>query len=282
MFQDLIKKLSINNHGKPDPNQIRLFMLGDVYAKPGRRCLAELLPGLRKSKSLDLVVANSENAAGGLGLSAKLAEDILGYGVDVITTGNHVWKKKDLVGVLKTEPRVIRPLNYPSPAPGCGYAIRTLPCRSRIAVVNLEGRVYGGDLDCPFKAMDRLLDGPLAGIKTILVDFHAEATSEKKAMAYHLKGRVSALVGTHTHVQTADQRILDEHTAYMTDLGMTGPHDSVIGMDPETALYRFKTARPNNMKAATKDPRLQGAFITIDKKSGKALKIERLDLALRG
>jgi hypothetical protein len=151
-----------------------------------------------------------------------------------------------------------------------------------VAVVNLEGRVYGGNLDCPFKAMDRLLEGPLAGIKIIVVDFHGEATSEKKAMAYHLKERVSALVGTHTHIQTADEQILDEHTAYITDLGMTGPHDSVIGMDSETALYRFKTARPSNMKAATKDPRMQGAFITIEKESGKALKIERLNLALKG
>jgi metallophosphoesterase (TIGR00282 family) len=258
---------------------LTLLFIGDVFGSPGRRCLNELCPKLRERFSPDVVVANGENAAGGLGLSAKLAGEMFVSGVDVITSGNHAWKHKDLIPLMEKEPRLLRPANYPPEAPGAGYVVLQA-AGTEVAVVNLEGRIFMSPLDCPFRLMDELLAGPLAGIKNICVDFHAEATSEKQAFAWHVDGRVSAVIGTHTHVQTADERILPQGTAFITDLGLTGPHESVIGMDPQTAVERIISQRPLRFKVGKKDLRLQGALVKIDQPTGKAQSIERLSLSL--
>jgi metallophosphoesterase (TIGR00282 family) len=255
-----------------------LLMIGDIFGSVGRRSLKRHLPGLIKEHRLDLVVANGENAAGGLGITAKVAGDIFQQGVQVITTGNHVWKQKDLIGYIDSEPRLLRPANYPDENPGQGYIITRTGSGAKVAVVNLEGRVFMSTLGCPFVTMDRLLDGPLKEADFILVDFHAEATSEKQALAYYLDGRVTAIVGTHTHVQTADERILPQGSAYITDLGMTGPHDSVIGMNPPTAIKRFITQRPQGFKVSSRDPWLQGAIIKAEVSAGRAESIHRISL----
>jgi len=256
---------------------LKVLFIGDVFGSPGRRCVEKLASPLRERWSLDFMVANGENAAGGLGLTAKLAGELLDCGVDVITTGNHVWKQKDLAPFLKNEPRVIRPANYPPGAPGAGYLLLRAKSGLRVGVVNLEGRLFMSALDDPFRVMDELLAGPLKGVPVVCVDFHAEATSEKQALAWHLDGCVSAVVGTHTHVQTADQRILPGGTAYITDLGLTGPHDSVIGMDPATAITRIASQRPLRFKVAKNNLRLQGALVRIDEKTGRAAEISRVD-----
>lgn len=256
---------------------LNFLFIGDVFGSPGRKCVEKLAPVLRDRWDLDLIVANGENAAGGIGLTGRLARELLDYGVDALTTGNHVWKHKDLVPLLKQDPRVLRPENYPPDAPGSGYVVLTTKGGVSVAVVNLEGRLFMSALDDPFRTMDRLLKGPLKDVAVVCVDFHAEATSEKQALAWHLDGRVSAVVGTHTHVQTADQRILSGGTAYITDLGLTGPHDSVLGMDPKTAVTRIATQRPLRFKVAKEDPRLQGALVRIDEKTGKAAEITRVD-----
>ena len=256
----------------------KLLFIGDIFGSTGRNCLAKLLPEIMERYEPHLVVANGENAAGGLGISAKLAKEILGLGVQVITTGNHVWKQKDLIGYIGSQPRLLRPANYPPENPGQGYYITQAADGARVAVVNLEGRVFMSPLACPFHTMDNLLDETLREADFICVDFHAEATSEKLALAHYLDGRVTALVGTHTHVQTADERVLSGGTAYITDLGMTGPHDSVIGMNAPTAIKRFITQRPQGFKVSRKDPWLQGALVQAEVESGKAVSIERISL----
>jgi metallophosphoesterase (TIGR00282 family) len=254
----------------------RVLFIGDVFGAPGRKCLEDLLPGLKKRLDLDLVVANGENAAGGLGLSGRVAREMFMLGVDVITTGNHVWKQKDLLPLLEEEPHVLRPANYPPGTPGRGWVMARDRRGRSLAVVNLEGRTFMSSLDCPFSALEALLAGPLKRADAVLVDMHAEATSEKQALAWHFRGRVSAVVGTHTHVQTADERLLAGGTAYITDLGMTGPQESVIGMDPASAVERFLTQRPVRFLVAKGDPWLMGAVVTLDPASGRALGIERV------
>ena len=258
-------------------------MVGDVFGAPGRRCLAELVPLMRERWDLELVVVNGENAAGGLGLTAALAREMLGGGVDVITTGNHVWRHRDLADFMTREPRVLRPANYPPGAPGKGCLVARGARGTSVAVINLEGRVSMTPLDCPFREADRLLaQEDVATASLRLVDFHAEATSEKMAMGRHLAGRVSAVCGTHTHVQTADAKLLAGGTAYLTDLGLTGPHDSIIGMKASAALKRFLSQRHHPFAVASGDVRLQGALLELDETTGQALSITRVDEAWEG
>jgi len=253
-----------------------VLFIGDIFGAPGRKCLNKLLPSLKKYLILDLVVANGENASGGLGLSQRVAQEIFIFGVDVITSGNHVWKQRDLIPLLEKEPHVLRPANYPVSAPGQGWLIVHTKNGYSVAIVNLEGRTFMNSLNCPFMTLENLLVGPLKDITSICVDMHAEASSEKQALAWYFKGRISAVLGTHTHVQTADERILTGGTAYITDLGMTGAQDSVIGMNPTTAIERFISQRPTYFKVAKNNLWLMGAVIEINPVSGRALSIERV------
>ena len=257
---------------------LRVLMLGDVFGSPGRRCLEARLMDLRRRHQVELVVANGENAAGGLGITPPLARELWGAGVDIITTGNHVFKQKEIIPFLDQEPNILRPANFPPQTPGRGWQVWECASGVRVGVLNLQGLVYMDPLDCPFRTADQVLAGELAGVKVILVDMHAEATSEKQALAWYLDGRVSALVGTHTHVQTADQKILPRGTAYISDLGLTGAQNSVIGLDPEAAIKRFMSRMPTRFKVSKKEPRLQGVLLEIDPESGRAQAIQRLDL----
>ncbi len=241
---------------------MNIFMIGDIVSGPGRSVVRDYLAG---RDDLDFVVANGENAAGGLGITEQIAFQLQEYGVDVITTGNHVWKKTDFVDRLEEDPEplnTLRPLNYPAPAPGPGY--RSYRCDGTdILVVNLQGRTFMEPIDCPFERIDNLLEERDEDV--ILVDFHAEATSEKRAMAQYLDGRVTAVVGTHTHVQTADEQILADGTAYLTDLGMTGPYNSTIGVRHELARKRFLTGRPTRFKVEKRGPRMiNGLIVSLD------------------
>ena len=231
-----------------------------------------LVPTLRDEHRIDLVVANGENAAGGFGITPATAKEIFSSGVDIITTGDHVWDKSEAIGYLDDEPKVLRPLNFPPGVPGVGhYAYKN------VQVVNLMGRVFmRNDLDCPFRTMDALLENSPQPLVTI-VDFHAEATSEKQALGWYLDGRVSAVVGTHTHVATADHRILPNGTAYVSDLGMAGPYNSVIGDEPEDVLFRFLKQMPKRLNVADGPVRLNSVLIEIDDSSGLATSIQRLD-----
>ena len=257
---------------------LRLLFVGDVVGAPGRRILKARLRSLRAEVGADLAVVNGENAAGGAGITHATAAEIFSAGADVITTGNHVWDKKDAVPLLEKNARVLRPANYPEGTPGTGVAVVEaggVP----VAVVNLMGRVFMASIDDPFRAADRILGSLAAVTKVVLVDFHAEATSEKTALGWYLDGRVSALVGTHTHVATADARVLPGGTAYMTDAGMTGPRRSVIGVKTEQAIERFLTQRPLTYETAEGDVRLSAVVIEVDPATGRASSIERLEVA---
>lgn len=248
-------------------------MVGDVIGKPGRHAVKGLLPGLRRDHGLDLVIANGENAAGGFGLTPATAQELFAAGVDIITSGNHIWDQKEIIPHLDGDLPILRPLNYPPAAPGRGYLIR-----GGVLVVNLIGRTFMGSYDCPFRSMDRLLTELTKLPPVVIVDFHAEATSEKAAMGWYLDGRVSAVLGTHTHVPTADPRLLPKGTAYVSDVGMTGPLNSIIGDDPETVLARFLTAMPNRLQVADGPVVLNSVVVDIDEASGRATAICRLDL----
>ena len=248
-------------------------MIGDVVGRPGRTAVSNLLPDLRDELGLDLVVANGENAAGGFGLTADTAKELLSSGVDVITSGNHIWDQKEIVPHLDGPLPILRPLNYPPSTPGRGH-LRL----GDVIVVNVLGRVFVGDRDCPFRTVDALLDGLDERPAAIVVDMHAEATSEKAAMGWFLDGRVSAVVGTHTHVPTADARILPQGTAFVSDLGMVGPTDSIIGVEPADALERFLTQTPQRLKVAKDGPvNFNSVLVEIDETSGKAIDIARVD-----
>lgn len=250
---------------------MQVLSVGDIIGKPGREALKQLLPGLRQQYGIDLVVANGENAAGGFGLTPETAREMLDCGVDVITSGNHIWAQKEIVPYLEGDTPVLRPMNYPSGAPGRGYIVR-----GRALVVNIIGRTFMQAYDCPFRGMDRLLAELPDRPRIIIVDFHAEATSEKSAMGLYLDGRVSALLGTHTHVGTTDMRILPRGTAFVSDIGMTGPVDSVIGMEPEEVLQTFLSQRPHRFVVARGRVAFNGILVNIDDASGRATKMERL------
>jgi 2',3'-cyclic-nucleotide 2'-phosphodiesterase len=251
---------------------MKILVIGDIVGRPGRQAVHKLLPGLRQEFGLDMVIANGENAAGGFGISVSTAEELLGDGVDVITSGNHIWAQKDIFPYLddKNMP-ILRPLNYPPGAPGRGYLLT-----SRVMVVNLIGRTFMTDVDCPFRGMDRLLEEVKTRPPVIIVDFHAEATSEKVALGRYFEGRVSAVLGTHTHIGTIDSKVLPGGTAYVTDIGMTGPSDSVIGDDVQTVIERFLTMMPVRLTVGKGTPVLNSVMVEVDETSGKATKIERI------
>ena len=256
---------------------MNILMIGDVLGRPGRWALNTILPGMRSEYQLDLVIANAENAAGGLGVTLDTAQELLKAGIDVLTSGNHVWDKKEIIPHLDTDLPLLRPLNYPPGVPGRGYLTA-----DRVLVVNLTGRVFMGNFDCPFRAMDHLLGSQGTRPPVIIVDFHAEATSEKGAMGWYLDGRVSAVIGTHTHIATADTRLLPRGTAYATDVGMTGPLDSVIGDNPEDVLQRFLTAMPFRLSVGTGKVIFNGILLDVDEVTGRARSITRLSREVDG
>lgn len=246
-------------------------------AGAGRRAIKLLLPRLIDQHRIDIVIANAENAAGGSGITHDTAKELLDQEIAVLTGGNHTWRYKEAAQLLdKAADRVLRPLNYPDGTPGRGWTVCETAAGIKVGVLNLQGRVFMDPLPSPFEAADRALEQLREQTRVIFVDFHGEATSEKRAMGWYLDGRVSALVGTHTHVQTADEEVLPGGTAYLTDAGMTGPYDSVIGMQKELVLRRFLTLRPTSFSPAKNDVRLCGALIEIDEASGRALSIERI------
>lgn len=248
-------------------------MIGDVIGKPGRQTVQKLLPGLRQQYKLDMVMANAENAAGGLGLTLATAEELLDAGVDVLTSGNHIWDRREIIPYLDEDMPILRPLNYPPGVPGRGYI-----ATDKALVVNLIGRTFIGNFDCPFRAMDQLLSEFKDRQPVIIVDFHAEATSEKMAMGRYLDGRVSAVLGTHTHIGTIDAQLLHQGTAYVTDIGMTGPADSIIGDETESVLQRFLTMLPHRLSVGTGKTIFNAVLVSIDDESGKATSIDRIDL----
>ncbi len=252
---------------------MRILMVGDVIGRPGRRAVRALVPGLRQEYGIDLVIANGENAAGGLGLTRETVEELFESDVDVITSGNHIWAQREIIPALDSDLAILRPLNYPPGVPGHGYLIK-----GETLVVNLLGRTFIGNFDCPFRAMDQLLE-ELADNKppVIIVDFHAEATSEKVAMGWHLDGRVSAVLGTHTHVGTVDARLLPKGTAFITDVGMTGPLDSVIGDDTDAVLMRFLTQLPHRISVGKGSVILNSVLVEIEEATGRTKHISRID-----
>jgi 2',3'-cyclic-nucleotide 2'-phosphodiesterase len=258
---------------------MKLLFIGDIVGRPGRDLVRVGVGALVAHHGIDLVIANGENSAGGNGITREIGDSLIAQGVDVITSGNHVWDKKEVFEYIGVEPRLIRPVNYPD-APGRGtYVARTADGRG-VGVLNVMGRVHMGNLDDPFRAADREVTALAERTRVIFVDFHAEATSEKIAMGWFLDGRVTAVVGTHTHVQTADARVLPGGTAYITDVGMTGPHDGVIGVEKAPVIQKFLSGMPTRFEAASGDPKLHGVIVTADEVTGKATGITRLSLTL--
>ena len=252
---------------------MRILMIGDVVGRPGRRAVREFLPGLCHDYGIGLVIANGENSAGGIGITSDTAKELFDCGVDVITTGNHVWAKKEIIPYLDGELPILRPLNFPPGVPGRGF----LEVKD-VLIVNLIGRVFIGEFDCPFRAMDCLLSEINKDPKIIIVDFHAEATSEKVAMGRYLDGRVSAVLGTHTHIGTADACIFPQGTAYVTDVGMVGPVDSVIGVDAESAIRSFLTGMPHRFFMGEGTASFDAVLVDVDEVTGKAIKIKRIQM----
>ncbi len=257
---------------------MRILFIGDVFGKPGRRIIQEKLHGLLQEHRIDFCVANVENAAAGFGITPEIAEEFLRSEIDLLTSGNHIWDKRVIIPYIAEQPRLLRPQNYPTSSPGTGVYIGDSHCGVRLGVVNLQGRVFMPLTDCPFSVGAAAVERIRKETKVVLVDFHAEATSEKQAFAWYVDGQVSAVVGTHTHVQTADERILPNGTAFITDLGMTGPYDSVIGSIPDFALERFVRQMPSRLEPASGNPRLCGAIIEIDESTGRAMSIMRINV----
>lgn len=255
---------------------MKILFVGDVVGRTGRNALSIRLGRLVDRHEVDLVVVNGENAAAGFGLTLDIVREFFDLGVDVITSGNHIWDKKEIFEHLDREPRLLRPANYPPGLPGRGSGVYETSAGIPVGVINLEGRVFMNNLECPFRCADALIDDLRRQTPIILVDFHAEATSEKVAMGHYLNGRVSAVVGTHTHVQTADEQILSGGTAYLTDAGMTGSLDAVIGIRKELAIERFLTQLPVRFEVAKKDPVLCGVLFTIDEDTGRAQAVQRI------
>jgi metallophosphoesterase (TIGR00282 family) len=253
---------------------VKILFIGDIFGSPGRRIVADHVEDIVKSNQIDLAIANAENAAGGFGITPAIAEDLFALGLDVLTSGNHVWDKRELYDYLNRQPRLLRPANYPE---GPGHGVVTVRARNGVecSVINLQGRTYMPSTDCPFRKADCLLSQIDPAVKVKFVDFHAEVTSEKMAMGWYLDGRVSAVVGTHTHVPTADTRILPGGTAYQTDCGMTGPYRSVIGVDTDTILQRFLSGLPVRMEAAKHGVELHSVIVDVDEETGKARAVRR-------
>lgn len=258
---------------------MRLLFIGDIFGKPGREIARKAIPALVEAHDIDLVIANVENAAAGFGITGDLADAILGFGADVMTTGNHVWDKKEVLDYIPRQPKLLRPANFPAGTPGRGSWLGQTRTGEPVAVLNLMGRIFMSPLDDPFALALKEVEALKARARVVFVDFHAEATSEKVAMGWHLDGRATAVVGTHTHVQTADERVLPKGTAYLTDVGMTGPHDSIIGVTIEAALGRFTSGMPSRFEAAAGGARLNAVIVTADAASGRATAITRVNLS---
>ncbi len=259
---------------------MRILFIGDIVGKAGRRAIEGSLARCVVDHRVDFTVANGENAAGGMGITPVIASEFLDLGIDVLTSGNHIWAKKEILPFLDEEERLLRPANYPDGVPGRGAGIFRLGNGKTIGILNLEGRVFMKNLECPFRVGEREAEKLRKETKVILVDFHAEATSEKMALAWFLNGKVSAVLGTHTHVQTADERILTGGTAYVTDVGMTGPLASVIGIRRQIAVERFLTQIPRKFDVGTEEIELQGVMVDVEEETGKARRIERLRVPL--
>lgn len=247
---------------------MRILFFGDIVGKPGRLVLRKRLPSLREEHQADLVIANGENASGGIGLSGDTMRELFSAGIDILTSGNHIWKHKEMYSLLNNEPRIIRPANYPHGAPGNGLVIHELPDGKKIAVMNLLGRTFMDDIDCPFSKADTLLATIPEDVTVRIIDFHAEATSEKKALSFYVDGKVSAVIGTHTHVQTADAMILQKGTGYITDAGMCGVEESCLGMDPKVIIDRFMTGLPQRFKIAKGTAHINGLFMDVNEETG--------------
>lgn len=255
---------------------MRLLMIGDIVGRSGRRAVKVNVSSLKREFDLDLVIANGENAAGGNGITKEVAQELFSSGVDVLTMGNHVWNKKEAYVYIDRETRIVRPANYPPGTPGIGANVYDTRRKVQVAVINLAGRVFLQAIDCPFRKADEMIARMKEKARVVVVDFHAEATSEKIAMGWFLDGRVSAVVGTHTHVQTADERILPGGTAYITDLGMTGPWNSVIGVKKEIIIDKFVTQLPQRFEVATGAFQFNGVVIDVDEETGEATSIKRI------
>ncbi len=258
---------------------MKVVFLGDIIGKPGRNALIRKLDILIRENEADMIIANGENAAGGIGISPGTCDSLFEMGVDMVTSGNHIFKKKEIIDYLDLEPRLLKPANYPPGTPGKGYYIFEVEKLGglKVAVINICGRVFVENLDCPFRTIDRILEYIKEKTPVIIVDIHAEVTSEKVAMGWFLDGRVSAVIGTHTHIQTADERVLPGGTAYITDVGMVGPRDSVIGVKKENIIKRFLTQMPQQFTVAKEDVWINGVVIDIDEKNGKARQIIRIN-----
>lgn len=257
---------------------MKVIIIGDVVGKPGRKILAATLTKLKERHEAEFVVANVENAAEGAGVVPKVGDEILNAGVDVMTSGNHIFDKREVIQYIENQPRLLRPANYAPDAPGKGLWLGSTASGTQVAVINIQGRVFMPPTDCPFRTADRLLAEIGKRASVIIVDHHAEATSEKLAMGRYLDGRVSVVVGTHTHVQTADEQILPGGTGYITDLGMTGPYDSVIGVESQLVITRFVRGLPIRYQTASQNPQLHGVVVEIDERTGKSVGIIRLQV----
>lgn len=259
---------------------MNILVIADIVGRPGRRAVKVLLPGLQKEKNIDFVIANAENAAGGRGLTRQVMNELLGSGIDVLTMGNHVWDNKEIFSFVDDEFRLVRPVNFPPYCPGQGFHVYTGGINKKIAVINAMGRIFLPPLDCPFRTVEQVIEEVKELSDIIIIDFHAEATSEKLAMGYYLDGKVTAVLGTHTHIQTADERILPGGTAYITDLGMTGPQESILGMDKDMVINKIIYQRPVRLEVAGGTAILQGVILKIDDSNNQVQEIIRINSIL--
>jgi metallophosphoesterase (TIGR00282 family) len=259
---------------------MNILFIGDIVGAPGRQAVKELLPGLKKEYKLDFVIANAENAAGGSGITGRVAQELFGSGVNVLTSGDHIWKKRDVFEIIQAEENILRPINFPSGAPGRGQGIFQDRQGKKLGIINVQGRVFMEALECPFRSTRQAIEDLSKETRVIIIDMHAEATSEKVALGWYVDGLASAVLGTHTHIQTADEKILPKGCAYITDVGMTGPYDSVIGRRKEDVLERFITAVPTRFEVAQQDIQLHGVVFEVDSDSGRALSIQRIQRKL--
>ncbi len=275
-MRDVYSASHTTDHFELKRGLMKILFIGDVVGRPGRAIVRNLLPGFREKKKIDVVVANGENAAGGSGLTPRITKELFDNGIDVLTSGDHIWKKKEIYDFLEESDRLIRPANYPEGVPGKGATVVDIKGVVKVGVINLVGRVFMDAVDCPFRTARQEVKALRRVTPVIIVDMHAEATSEKVAMGWFLDGMVSAVIGTHTHIQTADEKILPKGTAYLTDSGMTGPYDSVIGRVKESILERFLTQMPTRFDMAENGAELHGTVIDVEEKTGRALSIERV------
>lgn len=264
----------------PDKRMVTILFIGDIVGKAGRRAVKAIVPDIIRQRQVTVVIANGENAAAGMGITPQIAEEFFNAGIHVITSGNHIWQQKEIIEYIRKEKRLLRPLNFPPETPGAGSCVVTLPEGKTIAVVNVIGRVFMEAYACPFRTIEQEIEQLRRQTNVIVVDLHAEATAEKQAVGWYFDGKVSAVLGTHTHVQTADERILPKGTAYITDVGMTGAMDAVIGVKKELALQKFLTYMPVRFECSTENPSLNAVLITCDAENGRAGQIERLQCVM--